>query len=113
VENTLKKDGTIQTRLEAEERASQVRRQATREVSLERVLGRVNGSDEARLLLQRLKPFMGQAPNFSSLHAAYIVTSVFSAFASDEVNVGKMTRTLDAAITELQALSLFLKGLLD
>lgn len=82
----------------------------SKQITLEHVLNKVKFSEESRDLLQRIKPFMGGEPKCVSLHATYLITSLFSEFGSDKSNLERICSNLEMAAADLEMISQLLKS---
>jgi hypothetical protein len=82
----------------------------TNKLTLEQLLEVIRFNKEAREVLALL-----DQPNlkFSSLHAVFIVQSLYSPTSSDKANIDRITINLEAAAADLVAISRQLQGLLS
>jgi hypothetical protein len=70
---------------------------ASSTLSLETILDTIKHSGEAREQIKWLKPFMGGDPKCPSLHATYLVLSLWSGLSSNKANISRMVSNLELA----------------
>jgi hypothetical protein len=83
----------------------------SKQVTMEQVLEKVIFSEESKGLLRRIKPFMGGEPKCSSLHATYLITSLYSEFGSDQANLERICSNLQMAAADLEMISSLLRSM--
>jgi hypothetical protein len=81
----------------------------TPSLTCEQMLEKIRNARDSQQLLATLPC---QDLNYTSLHAVYLVQSLFSEHSSDQSNINRITVNLEAAAADLLALSQSLKQLL-
>jgi hypothetical protein len=83
----------------------------TNKLSLEVILETIRFSKEAQQMLEHLKD-ESDSPKCTSLHAVYLIQSLFSEGSSDKANVDRITLNLESAAADLLSISHLIKNLL-
>jgi hypothetical protein len=82
------------------------------ELSLETILKTIKHSDEAHDQLRRFGPLMSGTPKCTSLHATYLVLSLFSSLSSNEANIGRIAANLEMAAADLEMTASLIRNLM-